>query len=308
MASPTQCYLLDGTGDYISLADDAGFDVDTYVSIGMWIYRDYDDLGTVSTLLHRASSYTVDIDTDNRVRFTISGAGTIKSKGKVPAESETFIVCTAAESGTSLLMKIYLGGLLDTSETILTAAFPAANANALYIGGAAAGADPLKGTISSILMTSDALTAAEINSIWSSTTGQITDLATADNVVIDIDTEGDLANAGTAGNGTAEGDAVARTYMSLWQSAVKNGGVITIPEAETKYLTRKKVVVKAIRWEGENIADGDDLQLKDYDGGSKLHYHALAADEGGYWAFDEPIWHGLYIYLLDHGKLEIELG
>ena len=306
MAAPQNCYILDGVGDYISLADHGDFDVDTYVSIGMWIYRDYDDLKTVSTLLHRASSYTVSINSENRVVFTVSGAGSIQSNGKIPAEKEVFVVCTAAESGTSLIMKIYLGGLLDNSETILLATMPAANANALTIGSGVAGATPLKGTISSIFLTSDAITAAEVGAIWSSTAGQATGVV--DNLIIDIDCEGDLANAGTAGNGTAQGNAALRTYMSLWQSAVKNGGTIVVPEMETGYLTHKKVVMKSIRWEGESIADGDDLQLKTYDGGVPLHYHALAADEGGYWAFDEAIWNGLYISLLDHGKLEIEIG
>jgi hypothetical protein len=308
MAAPTQCYLLDGTGDYISLADNAGFDVDTYVSIGLWIHRDYDNLDTITGLFHRASSYSVWIDSDNKVVFEISGAEAIKSKGTIPAEKEIFIVCTAEESGSDLIMKIYLGGLLDTSQTILSATMAAANANVIAIGSLAAGASPLKGTISSIFMTSDAVTAAEVNSIWSSTSGQITDLASADNEVIDIDCEGDLVNAGTAGNGTAQGNAALRTYMSLQQSAVKNGGTIVVPEAETGYRTSKRIVMKSIRWEGENIADGDVVTLKTIDGGTPFSYHALAADEGGYWAFDEPIWNGLHVYALGHGKLEIEIG
>lgn len=309
MASPTQSYILDGVGDYITLADNAGFDVSTYVSIGMWIVRDYDDLNSVSELLYRQASYDVKIEAENQIRFTISGAGVLDSKGKIPADKPVFVVCTAEESGTSLVMKIYLGGILDNSVTIPTAAMPAANANALSIGGGAAGANPLKGTISSIFLTSDAITAAEVKTIFTSSAGQATGVL--DNLVIDIDTEGDLVNAGSAGNGTAQGNAAARTYMHLFQ-ALKDGSII-IPEAETGYVVGKPVVVKGILWDGENIADGDQLTLKDRSGTNTLiNYYAkeiiTAAGDVGVWKeFPQPlVWgKGFKVSTLSHGTVQI---
>lgn len=308
MSAPTQCYLFDGTGDYITVADNADFDVDTYISVGCWVSRDYDDLNDNSYLMHRASTFSLQIDDDNKVLWSIHAATPMvhKSIGTIPAEAVTLIVATAEESGTSLITKIYINGTLDSTETFLASAMPAAAATAMYFGcDATPGGNPFKGTMSSFFMTSDAITAAEVLDLYTRSDGQAT--SALDNLVVDIDTEGDLANAGSAGNGTAT-NAVARTYMNLWQSMSKNGGTIVIPEAETGYLTQKPIAVKSIHWEGENIADGDDLQLKDYAGGSKFHHHALAADEGGTWAFGDKFWSGLYIYLLDHGKLEIEVN
>lgn len=310
MAAPTQCYKLDGTGDYISLADNAGFDVTSAVSIGAWVYRDYDDLDTVSYILARASSYELYINADNEPEFTISGATTLVAHGyKIPAESPMFIVGVAYEDGTTLYMEIYLNGV-RVANTSLTAALPAANANDLYIGSdSTPGSDLLKGTISSIFMTSDQVTATEVKTIYDHSSGQAT--GNVDNLVIDIDTEGDLVNAGSAGNGTGQGNAAARTYLGFWQSIEKNGGTFVAPEAETGYLTHNRVVVKRIHWEGENITDGDNLRLQDYSGRTRYHFHAVAADTGTVREFGGDVgevWIGFQVSLLDNGKLEVEIG
>ena len=307
MAAPTQCYLFDGTGDLITLIDDAAWDVTSAVSVGCWVMRDYDDLDTHSHLMHRATTLSLEIDDDNRVLWSIYAATPLVTKSflTIPAEKPVFIAAVAYESGTSLVTQIWIDGKLDKTETFLAAALPAAAATVFYMGCDATPTANFKGTMSSWFMTSDQVTAAEIAAIYAATPGQATGLV--DNLLIDIDCEGDLVNAGTGPNGTAT-NAVLRTYMNIWQSMGKNYGTVVIPEAETGYSTHKPVKLKWIHWEGENIADGDDLQLGDYSGASKFHHHAVAADEGGTWAFDDEVWRGFQVLLLDHGKLEIQFA
>ena len=195
MAAPIQSYLLDGNSDYITLVDHADFDAGTYLSLGMWFRPDY-DVANDAYLYHRQSTFSMYLTQNKRVAFFISGAGTLISSSPLVVEKKNFVVCTAAESGSDLLMKIYIDGVLDASSTLYSAAMPAAAATGVYIGAFETPANYLKGTVSSIFMTNDLVTGAEVATIFNHASGQATGNINA--LVIDIDTEGDLVNAGVS--------------------------------------------------------------------------------------------------------------
>jgi len=305
MSAPTSCYLFDGTGDLITLIDDAGYDVTSAVSVGCWVCRDYDDLNTHSHLMHRATTLSLEIDDDNRVLWSIYAATPLVTKSflTIPAEKPVFIAAVAYESGTSLVTQIWIDGKLDKTETFLLAALPAAAATVFYMGCDATPMANFKGTMSSWFMTSDRVTAAEMAAIYAAVPGQATGLVDA--LVIDIDCEGDLVNAGTGPDGTAT-NAVLRTYMTLWQSCAN--GIIYIPEAETKYNTQKQVVLQKIVWDGGEIADEDVLAITDWNGNRILSYVAKAADTGGIFYYANRVVRGLKIATLGHGTLEIGIN
>ncbi|KKL09419.1 hypothetical protein LCGC14_2566070 [marine sediment metagenome] len=303
MAAPIQSYLLDGNSDYITLVDHADFDAGTYLSLGMWFRPDY-DVANDAYLYHRQSTFSMYLTQNKRVAFFISGAGTLISSSPIVVEKKNFVVCTAAESGSDLLMKIYIDGVLDTSSTLYSAAMPAAAATGVYIGAFETPANYLKGTVSSIFMTNDLVTGAEVATIFGHASGQATGNINA--LVIDIDTEGDLVNAGTAGNGTAQGTAVARTYMDFGQQDVN---VWHIPAAEAGYNTQKKVILSQIEHLGDDIADGSQVTIKDWADNVIWDHYAFAAHQGEvkYFAAGGEIFQGLKIVTLGAGQLLINI-
>lgn len=311
MAAPKACYLFDGDGDSVTGADNAAWDIASAASFGLWFRRDYDDLNTVSYLIHGQNRFSLYIDATNHLCWTISGAtGTLRSNARIGSEHLYFVVVTGVEVGTALHMAIYINGALDNHQILAASAWPAATTTALFVGSDHTPANLFKGTISSILGTSDQLNTVEIQQIYDSATGQITDLATilSHTVIIDVDTEGDLANAGTGTNPFTATNAVARTYMDLWQSHSLHDGCIRVPEAETGYNTRKKVTVRGIRWWGDTIADGDLLLIENWDGSDNFQTYALADDTGGYWVFEDRDFDGLKVTTLAHGLISIEVA
>jgi hypothetical protein len=311
MSAPTQNYHLDGNGDYFSGADHAAWDIASAATFGLWILRDPTQDKTVAYLLDRQNTFSVYIDADNRVNFVVSGAtGTLRSNHRIKPEHIYFIVVQAMEVGTSLYMAIYINGALDNHQILTSAAWPAGTDTAIYVGAEHTPAYYFKGHISSVLGTSDQLSPGEIAEIYNSASGQITDLSTAAShtIIIDVDTEGDLVNAGTGTNPFVATNAVARSYMGLWQSHSRNGRMILVPEGETKYATYKHLLLQAIHWYGDTIMDGDAFELLDKNSGLIFKGIATSDDTGETWYFDNKPCEGLTINALGHGVLEIELA
>ena len=303
MAAPTQCYYLDGTGDYVTGTDDAAWDITSATGLGMWICRDHDDLENV-VLLDRANMIEFGYSAGHPY-ITVEGAGTLRANNvKLPKERPIMVSAVAYESGSDLYLELYVGEDQVATGTILSAAFPAATNTAIFVGSDSSAANALKGSVSSIFMTSDRVYHSELKTIFESSAGQATDVL--DNLVIDVDTEGDLANAGTGTDPfTAGGNAVPRTYMNIFQS-MAGTRVIHIPEAETKYVISHKILPTYLKWHGDTIADGDTLQLKDKNGKVLFTYVSILDDQGGIWYFDhDTCWDGLNISTLGHGLLEI---
>jgi hypothetical protein len=306
MSAPTQCYYFDGAGDYVTVADHANFDVTAALSVGCWLRRDPDDFNTASYLMHRASTFSLFLDEFNRVGFWISGVSPVLySNHRIGPEHIAFVAAVAVEAGAHLFMQIFVNGKLDSAQWVSSAALPAGNANPVVFGYDGAG-NYFKGSLSSFFMTSDQVTPQELKAIYESDSGQVTGFL--DNIIIDIDTEGDLVNneSTTVPDGVAT-NAVPRTYMDLWQSHSKNNGIIVIPEAETLYNTRKQVVLKSIHWHGDTIVALDQLVLQNWAGSSVWSHQTPTNDTGGYWTFDDWKLDGLRIATLGHGIVHIEV-
>lgn len=328
MAAPTQSYILDGSGDYITVADHGDFDCATHISMGLWFRMDGDQHDTHYCpvyLMARESWFDLYLERTSppgngrkylgaeayRVVWNVEGKATIRSNvdydestcygGLVVPEKRHFVCAVATESGTSLILSIYIDGKLAATKTFSSTTLPAAAATAIYIGADHDGDKELKGTVSSIFMTDDLVTAAEISTIFASASGQATGVL--DNLVIDIDTEGDLVNAGSAGNGTANGNAAARTYMDLWQGGYPCKQAV-IPSAETGYYTAQRLMPQEFRWVDATTADHNCI-LKDGNGIIIWDSECDGADfvDSLVWPIDGSPIRGLDVDTLDSGLL-----
>ena len=266
MATPLASYILDGNSDYVTVADHADLDADTHISYGIWVKLDYDavDSGSVY-LFDRAAAHSMWIDEGRRVHWYIYDALEtpilqVISKGRVPLDQPVFIVGTATEVGATLVMKIYIEGVLDNTATF-TATMPAAVAAATYIGAYRTPSGYLKGTISSAFMTDDLVTAAEVLACYVDADGDHTGNINNLGISIITATEANITNTnGSAGAGTGVGTAAARDYMDLIQS-MEGGNVMLVGEAMTRYNTHQPIKIKHVKWHGDTIADNDQLTL-----------------------------------------------
>lgn len=305
MTLPTQSVWLDGDSDYISLADNAAFDEDTACAMGLWFCMDDDASDADAYLLDRTSSYSLYLDDKQRLTGVV-GSSTIRSKKKLKKDKPYFVALNMYESGSDLVLELFVDDQMIETQTFAGTTMPAANANAFYIGADGGAASFLKGKVSSIFMTSDRVYAQELYDMVRSATPQATD--NLDNLVIDIDTEGDVANAGSAGNGTLGGTAAQVTYLHIFQSLGSGGRTLFVPAGEPYYRTSKKLCPARVTWAGDDIADGDTLCIKDKNGNVKLQYYSILDDQGGTWYFDDTtIWDGLDVETTSKGSGEVQI-
>ena len=310
MATPKASYILDGAGDYVSVGDSANLDADTYISLGIWVKLDYDALDSGDVyLFDRAVAHSIWIDVGGKVHFSISGGGEAISNGRLPLDQPVFVVCTAIDSGTNLVMKIYIEGVIDETLTIAGAGLPVAVAVSTYIGAYRTPANYVKGTISSVFMTNDLVTAAEVLACYNDADGDHTGNIDSLSISIMTATEPDATNDnGAAGAGNVRGTAVIRTYMDLFQS-MGSGNVMQIGEAMTRYNTHQPILVKKVKWFGDEILDNSQLTLTDWGDKSFLTHYATAVDTGIDRDFGDGMWvNGLKIATLAKGLLEITIG
>ena len=305
MGVPTQSVWLDGDSDYISLVDNAAFDEDTACAMGLWICIDDDATAADAYLLDRTASYSLYLDESCRPVFLINSTTTI-APIKLKKDKPYLVMANVYESGDDLVVEIFVNENLVKTQTHYATTMPAANANAFYIGADGGAASFFKGKVSSIFMTSDRVYGEELRTMFRSTTGQATD--TLDNLVIDIDCEGDVVNAGSAGNGTAQGTAVNVTYLHVFQSLGTDGRTILVPAGDPYYRTARKLCPSRVTWTGDDIADGDTLDIKDSNGNLKLRYHSILDHQGGTWYFDDmTIWDGLDVETTSKGSGEVQI-
>ena len=305
MGVPTQSVWLDGDSDYISLVDNAAFDEDTACAMGLWICIDDNASDAAAYLLDRTNSYSLYLDDHQRL-VGLVGSSTIRSPMKLKKDQPYLVAMNMYESGDDLVLELFVNDIMVKTQTFAATTMPAANANAFYIGADGGAASFFKGKVSSIFMTSDRVYYKELTDMHDSTTGQATD--SLDNLVIDIDTEGDVVNDGTAGNGTAQGTAVPVTYLHITQSLGSGGHTLYMPAGEPYYRWSRKLCVARVTWAGDDIADGDTLCVKDKEGNIQLQYFSILEDQGGTWYFDDTtIWNGLDLETTSKGSGEVQI-
>ena len=310
MAIPKTCYILDGNSDFLDVGDHASLDSDDTISYGIWVKLDYDALDSGDVyLFDRAVAHSIWVDVGRKVHFSISGGGEAISNGRLPLDQPVFVVCTAIDSGTNLVMKIYIEGDLDETLTIAGAGLPVAVAVSTFIGAYRTTSNYVKGSIASVFITNDIVTAAEVKACYVDVDGDHTGNIGSLSISLMTATEPDVTNDnGTAGAGNVRGTAVVRDYMDLIQS-MGGGNIMHIGEAMNRYNTHQPILIKKVKWHGDEILDNSQLTLTDWKDNSFLTHYATAVDTGIDRDFGDGMWvNGLKVATLEKGLLEITIG
>jgi alpha-mannosidase len=154
---------LDGTNDFVSIADAPPFDLGRTGTIEAWVKLT--TLGRWHGVISKgtpdsdpAHNYALEIDNTNRVLCILgSGASALQLRGSAVSAGQLYHLACAWD-GTRV--NLYVNGTLQAS--VAQTLTPAANAAPLFIGQFGASADRLQGMIDEVRIYTRALTQAQI--------------------------------------------------------------------------------------------------------------------------------------------------
>ena len=294
---------LNGTSQYWQINDHANLDyaVSDAFTIGIWIRRDWDDHlpgttyeGHNSYIFARNGFQSLHIDTNKQLVYWLncaSGAFTWETGVAISTRDERyFIAITGVETDEVTTLILYINGVAMATTTCGT--MPDDTNQVLIFGmhnGGAAGTH-FKGSMTGFMQSnSDALTAANILSIWND---GVYDIDTTEAILgvgndsigfeeyegIDYD---NALTAGVDGIGTGTPDWNHELDPFWWDSEGKGGRLLKMGGAS--HNTGHWVKIRKIMWIStalHPIVDGDILRLTDKHGRQFVHEIANLADTG----------------------------
>lgn len=179
---------LDGTGDYLSVADDAAFSFGNGTTDSAFTVYGFCKLNSLSTATAFFSKYDVNgaareygifFDTDGRIRFRIydeSSDGYLERRTDevLDLNKRYFICCTYTGTAVATNLKIYLQGIQIDVATTSSGSYTAMEdtATAPMIGAFTDTGGTIKtldGIVDNIVVRSDAMSAADIRALYNST-------------------------------------------------------------------------------------------------------------------------------------------
>jgi len=319
MATVNYGFHFDGVSMHWKLADDASHDYATgdAFTFGLWFNRDYDDDSafTRSYLWSRENQHECYIH-NNEIVYYINLATTAVTWNtgvKVGQRERThLLVITGEEAAGTTTLNLYLDGKLKATKVCAANAMPADVATELFFMidyGTTAGYY-FKGSMTGWFQSNDtAITAANVLTIWNDgvydidTTEAIAGLD--DSIGMEENTGTTYDNALNAGiDGAGQNTPVWVTYLDCGRAA--HAGALHL--RTVGQCTHEGLVIKRIMWEGEDIADGDELELTNWHDKIIFHAWSRTADTGDDVDFVPPLLtQGVKTTILGHGTVHLYL-
>ena len=159
------CFDLDGTDDYISIADSATLDLPNNFTISMWFNGD--SWNPNDLMMHRFNAYGMGYDTnfvggtdDKLHAYIYNGSSWISVSTTTQPSAGVWYCMTMTYDGSNL--KVYLNGVLEGTQS--TGTGPLAGTSPLTIGTFVGSIGPyaFQGKISNYKIYTQTLTASEI--------------------------------------------------------------------------------------------------------------------------------------------------
>ena len=140
----------DGTGDYLSVADNANLRFGTSAfTIQAWVYRNAS--GTVHSIIAKggaSTGYVLQVTSTNVLRFT-HGTTNVDTTTTIPASAWTHVAAVRTNTSTNGF-QLYINGVSSATATVAT---DFNQTNSLYIGGDRSAANVMNGYISGLKYT-----------------------------------------------------------------------------------------------------------------------------------------------------------
>jgi len=296
------CLRFDGTDDVIDFGDNAAADVTAAITFSLWInVEKYQDDGQ-NPLFYRAGTWDVRLK-DGRVWAKIYG-GTWADMGvTLAAGTRYFVALSIAEVGSDLVFNLYVDKVLVSTVTRASEAFPAVCADASKVG--SDGTYFFQGYISNIMVTSDAMTQAEVNLLYANGWNS-NDIGDVDNEIIAIP-----FNEGTGtsldNDATADWDGtIAGTELWMGQLGIAlDEDPVEIGTEGLQYVGRIKV--KRFQWHAATTA-AHLAEILDQDGVEIAHFKCAVAHKMETIEGPKDLVNGLNITDLDSGTIYMFTG
>jgi hypothetical protein len=311
---------LNGTTQYFTVADDVSHDYATgdAFTFGLCFRLDSDfitDQTKDPYLWSRENQHSMRLESGKLVYYFngAGGAQTWRTGVRLTPEKYHCVILTGSEDTDTTLVLYVDGAVAATIE--LTGGMPSDTDTALYVGvdyDTTTG-QFLKGNICGWFQSADtAISAADALTAWN---GGVYDADTIEAITGLDDAISFEENSGTTyDNAINDGLDGAGQGTPTWVNTVDplakhdyNGsGGISYDFTGVGQNTAKLLKIKQIDWKGEAIADGDELDITDWDGNRVFHTWAKADDTGEIKEFiPARIVKGLKTVTMDHGYVHV---
>lgn len=315
MATTNYAIRLDGVNQHWTINDNASFDYATgnAFTFGLWFWADYDYKSfspDKAYLWSRENQHEMYIDNGELIYYFNGAGGAITWRTGVNiAPQRVHFLCITGSESTDTTLYLYLDGELKATKEV-TGGMPSDTNTNLYFGidyGTTAN-QYFKGTMTGFFQSKDtAVSASDVSTMWNSgvydidTTKAITGLD--DSIGMEENTGTTYDNALNAGvDGAGQNTPLWENYLDLgFKTYDKMIELKNVGACLDMWLSVARVI-----WEGEDIADGDELKLVDSNGKVVLHEWSKTSDVGLDKGFETSLWwNGIEVSTLGHGKVLI---